>query len=193
MTAIVDRKPGPGRVFYLLALVPLVIGFAAMAVILVMSLPKLDDGLKQIVVPGERVLALEPGVHTVFLETHSVVDGRTYVVDNVAGLSVNVVGADGAPVAVTTPTASSTYALGGRAGYAINTFEIERAGDYSVSARYPDGDGPTTVIAVGQGFLSLLLVTVFSALAAALTGGLLAIGVVIWVAVLRRRARRPIP
>ncbi len=190
--AIVERDPGPGRIFYLLAVVPLILGVVAMVAILATGLPKMDDGLEQIVVPGERTLTLEPGAHTVFLETRSVVDGTVYAVDSVSGLSVTVTGADGTPVTLATPSGSSTYTLGGREGHSVNTFQIDRVGAYTVSAGYGGGEGPTTVIAVGQGFMGALLVLVFSALGVMFVSGIAAIGVVVWVAMARRRARRPV-
>ncbi len=85
------RKTGdraPGRGWYALGCLPVVLGFMAFFAILVSQLPKMDDGLEQIVVPGARELRLEPGEHTVFLEHRSVVDGKTYVVDQISGLAV---------------------------------------------------------------------------------------------------------
>lgn len=182
------KTGGPGCATYLLGCLPLLVGFGVMAAILVFSLPKMNAGLEQIVVPGERRLTLEPGTHMVFLETRSVVDGHAYVSGDVSGLSVRVVGADGTPVAVTPPNGTASYSLNGREGHAINAFQIATAGAYSVSADYGAGEGPRTVIAVGQGFLGGLFGTVFGGLAAVFIGGLVALGVFAWVLIRRRRA-----
>jgi hypothetical protein len=182
------KKGGPGCAAYLLGCLPLLAGFGVMIAILVVSLPKMNAGLEQIVVPGERSLTLEPGYHMVFLETRSVVDGRAYETGEVSGLTVHVVGADGTPVTVTTPGASATYSVNGREGHAINGFQIDRAGAYTVSADYGGAEGPQAVIAVGQGFLGGLFSTVFGGLAAVFIGALVALGVLVWVLVMRRRA-----
>lgn len=182
------KKGGPGCAAYLLGCLPLLVGFGVMVAILVVSLPKMTAGLEQIVVPGERSLTLEPGYHMVFLEPRSVVDGQAYVTEDVSGLTVHVVGADGTPVPVTTPNGTATYSLNGRQGYAINGFQIDRTGAYIVSADYGEGEGPRTVIAVGQGFLGGLMSTAFGSLAAVFIGGLVALGVVAWVLIRRRRA-----
>lgn len=180
-------KTGPGCAAYLLGCLPLLVGFGAMIAILVMSLPKMNDGLEQIVVPGEQQLTLEPGSHTVFLETRSVVNGHTYAADDVSGLTVRVTGADGTPVTVSPPVGTANYSLNGRVGHAVNTFEITRGGTYTVAADYGEGTGPQTVIAVGQGFLGTLMSAVFSSFAALAVGGLAAIGVMVWVLIRRRR------
>ncbi|MFC7378612.1 hypothetical protein [Brevundimonas sp. GCM10030266] len=182
-------RPRPGRIFYLVALLPMILGFAAMGVILATQLPKMKDGLQQIVVPGAREVALEPGTHTVFLETRSVVEGRAYVVDEVPGLQVRVEDAEGASVALSDPAASSTYSLGGRQGRSIGAFRIEQAGIYRVSADYGEGGGPQAVIAVGRDFIGGLLISIFSSLGAVFAGLGLTVGLAIWIYVSRHRAR----
>lgn len=181
---------GPGRALYLLALLPPICGFATLIIILVTRLPTLDDGLQQIVVPGSRDLALQPGVHTVFLERHSVVDGRVYAVDELSGLQVRVQAADGTPVEVTTPVGSASYSLGARQGDAINVFRVETAGTYRVSASYEGQAGPQTVIAVGLGFMTSIFATVLSALGAVFLGIILGVAVLAAVYFSRRRTRR---
>ncbi len=185
-----DPKKGPGRGWYALAILPAICGFAAMVAVLFVQLSKLDDGLEQIVAPGARDLRLEPGQHTVFLEYRSIVNGRVYRTDEVSGLIVRVEAPGGAPVAVTAPLGSAHYSLGGREGEALNAFRIERAGTYRVSADYEGQMGPQTVIAVGRGFLKLLLTTVLIALGAAFLGMILSGGAVIGVYLARRRARQ---
>ncbi|GAW41274.1 hypothetical protein SH203_01678 [Brevundimonas sp. SH203] len=180
----------PGRIFYLLALIPAICGAAAMVILLVTKLTTMDDGLQQIVVPGARELTLAPGDYTVFLETRSVVDGRLYVVDDVSGLAVKVEAADGAPVATHTPGGSSSYTLGGRQGQSFQAFRIDRPGAYRVSADYVGGAGPQTVIAIGKGFVAGLFGLVLSALGAMFGGMALSVAAVIWVAWSRRRTPR---
>lgn len=183
-------RKAPGRGWYALAVLPAICGVAAMGVILFTSLSRLDDGLEQIVVPGTRELELEPGRHTVFLEYSSVVDGRVYRVDQLSGLTVRVEAADGAPVAVNAPMGSASYTLGGRQGEAINVFDVEQAGAYRISADYDGAAGPQTVIAVGQGFMGRLFITILSALGAAFLGMILAVTVVVGVYMARRRVRQ---
>lgn len=182
-------RHGPGRGFYFVALLPMILGFAAMGIILATQLPKMKDGLQQIVVPGARELPLEPGGYTIFLETRSVVDGRAYAVDEVSGLQVRVEDADHTPVALSDPAASSTYSLGGRQGHSIRAFRIDRAGTYRIGADYDESGGPQAVIAVGQGFVGRLLVSIFSSLGAVFAGLALTVGLLIWIYISRHRAR----
>lgn len=180
-------RPRPGRIFYLVALLPVILGFVIMGVILATQLPKMKDGLQQIVVPGQRELTLEPGTHTVFLETHSVVDGRAYAVDEVPGLQIRVEAANGASVALSDPSGSSAYSLGGREGRSVSEFQIEKAGRYRVGADYGEAGGPQAVIAVGHDFVGGLLISIFSWLGAVFGGLALTAGLLIWVYIRRHR------
>lgn len=181
-------KKRPGRGWYAAAALPVICGFAAMGVVLFTQLSKMDDGLEQIVVPGARELRLEPGRQTVFLEYRSIVDGRVYAVDQVAGLTVRVEAADGAPVAVSAPMGSSTYTLGGRQGEAIHVFSVEQAGTYRISADYGGQEGPQTVIAVGQGFMGRLFATVFLGLGSVFLGLILGVATAVGIYLARRRS-----
>lgn len=183
-----ERKPG--RAFYLLALLPPICGIVALIFVVTTRLPMLDDGLKQIVVPGARELVLQPGDHTVFLETHSVVDGRAYSTDGVPGLSVHVEAADGTPVAMRTSFGNASYSMGSRQGQSINVFRIDQAGTYKVSADYDGADGPKTVIAVGQGFMAGIFISVLMAIGSLFLGMILGAAILVTVFLLRRRVRR---
>ena len=184
-------KSGPGRAAYLLGCLPILAGFGVMIALLVVNLPKMSDDLHQIVVPGARELTLEAGEHMVFLETRSMVDGRSYVADDVSGLAVSVVNADGLPIAVSPPSGTATYSLGGREGYAIAVFEVVTAGRHTVSEAYEDGvAAPETVIAVSGDFMGGLMGTAFSGLTAAFVGLLGAVAVVLWVRSRRRKVAR---
>jgi hypothetical protein len=85
----------PSRYWYLIAVLVFLAGFAGMAMVLFNQLSKLGDDLVQIVVPGERELTLEAGSYTIFHERQSIVDGRIFSVDSIAGLAVTLTSADG--------------------------------------------------------------------------------------------------
>lgn len=181
-------KRAPARGWYALAVAPMLIGLGVFLAVLISQLARLDDGLTQIVVPGERTLDLQPGVQTVFLETRSVVDSKVYRVEQVPGLTVKVVDPDGRAVRVGAPSGSATYTLGDRQGEAIHVFRVRQPGAYRISAAYDDGAGPETVIAVGAGFMGRLLTTVAAALGAIFLGLVLSIAVAAGVYLARRRA-----
>ena len=186
-----SASKAPARGWYALGCLPVILGFAAFIGILVAQLPKMDDELKQIVVPGAAELALEPGRHTVFLEYRSVVNGKVYAIDQVPGLSVRVEASDGTPVAVRAPMGSASYSLGGRRGEAIDVFEVDRAGTYRISADYGETAGPETVIAVGQDFMQGMFVVILSAMGVVAVGLLLSAAVIVAIYLARRKARRP--
>ena len=178
----------PSRLRYLLALAIFLAGMAGMAAFLITRLAAMQDGLTRFLVPGEQVLALEPGAYTIFHETHAVLDGKLYASPGIAGLAVTVAGPDGAPVPIT-PASSGRYSFGEHTGYSIFDFTAPSAGSYTVAGRYDDGaPTPEVVLAVGAGFLSGLLGTIFGALGIAFAGSIIAAGLAVLTLVRRRRA-----
>ncbi len=86
-------------------------------------------------------------------------------------------------------TSSSNYQFGGREGHAAFNFTADKAGDYTVAGRYPRGEnGVETVIAVGKGFVELLVGTILGALGLAFGGAGLAIYLFLRTLIRRRRA-----
>lgn len=178
----------PGRIWYLVAVGIFLAGMAAMAVFLLTRLTGFDEGLTRFIVPGEQALTLDAGNYTIFHEAQSVIDGKIYASSGLGGLMVNVTGADGGEVALRS-SGSGRYTFGGHTGFAVFDFTAASAGAYVVAGRYADGaPGPETVLAVGQGFLSSLLWTIFGALGIAFGGAAIAAAIGVTVLVKRRRA-----
>jgi hypothetical protein len=141
---------GPSRLWYLLAVVAFIAGFVGMGTVILNSLASLGDDLVQIVVPGERELALDAGSHTIFHERQSTVDGRIFNVENIAGLGVSLTSAAGDPIALS-PATAGTYQFGGRRGSAALQFEIEEPGQFLDGSRVvvdAQVDVPVVVAAV---------------------------------------------
>ncbi len=178
----------PGRIWYLVAVGIFLAGMAAMAVFLLTRLSGFDEGLTRFIVPGEQALTLDAGNYTIFHEAQSVIDGKIYASSGLGGLMVNVTGADGGEVPLRS-SGSGRYTFGGHTGFAVFDFTAPSAGAYVVAGRYADGaPGPETVLAVGQGFLSSLLWTIFGALGIAFGGAAIAAAIGVTVLVKRRRA-----
>ena len=186
----VGIERGPGRGGYLLAAVVLVLGVTGLAAVLYMGLSGL--AMQRVVVPGSAELALEEaGRYTIYHESRSVVDGRVYDVADVSGLTVELVSAEtGESVPLDSPVANTTYDLRGRSGRGVLTFEVDRPGAYRLSADYPAGGGPETVLAVGKGIGTRIATTVFGAIAIGIGSFLLAVAIGIVTFVRRRRAHR---
>lgn len=185
----VSPKKVPSRWWYAVAVLTLIAGLGAMGLFLFSRLTTLGEGMTQIVVPGERSLALTPASYTIFHERVSVVDGKVYNSGGIGGLLVSVTGPDGATVPLSTASITSRYQFGGREGVSVFDFTIATAGDYVVKGAYDEGQsGPQTVIAVGAGFATSLFVTIIGGLAFAFTGAGLTIAIALIVFLRRRRA-----
>ena len=183
----------PGRAGYVIAAVVLVAGLVGMALALYCGLSGLS--LQRVVVPGSGEIAIdEPGRYTIYHESRSVVDGRVYDVEGVAGLTVELVSAEtGETIPLEAPFGDTTYDFGGRSGRGVLAFDVDRSGDYRLSADYPGGSGPETVLAVGGGIGKRIAMTVVGAIASAGGGFVLALAIGIFTFVRRRRARRSVP
>jgi hypothetical protein len=188
MTVAAPAATPPGRIWYLVALVIFLAGMAAMAAFLVTRLMSMDSGLTRFVVPGEQTLTLEAGNYTIFHEPQGVIDDKIYAGGSIEGLSVTITGPDGATIQLA-PASSGRYSFGGHTGFAVFDFTAAAAGQYLVAANYPDHtSGPSTVLAVGAGFLSGLLTTIFGALGIAFGGAIIATIIAVRTLVKRRRA-----
>jgi len=187
MSTAVAGQRAPGRFWYLVAIAIFIVGMALMAVFLITRLTAFDAALVRFVVPGEHTVTLDEGRHTIFHETHSVIDGKVYSSASLGGLTVIVTGPGGSPVALT-PSGSGHYSMGSRSGVAVFDFTAESTGGYVVAGSYPDGGGPQTVLAVGPTFSSTIVLTVLGSLGIAFGGALIATGLVVLVLVKRRRA-----
>lgn len=183
----------PGRKGYVIAGVVLLVGVIAFGAILYLGLRGLS--MQRVIVPGATELGLdEPGRYTIYHESRSVMDGRVYDVADVAGLTVELVSAEtGESVPLDAPGANTTYELRGRSGRAVLTFEVGRPGAYRLSADYPAGGGPETVLAVGKGLGTRIAMTVAGAIALGLGSFLLAVAIAVVTFVRRRRAAHTIP
>ena len=190
-----EAKIGPSRWWYVLAALFPVIGIAGMAVVMLTGLLTLDEGFQRVVLPGHHELTLtETGSYTIFLEHHTVMDGRVYVTDqrSVSGLELTLISARNRDVIpLEPPGANTTYSVGGRSGVGVLTFDVNLPGLYVLSGRYPAGsEGPDAVFTIGHGFLGKVLVMVFGSLALLFGSGLLCVVTVLVVFLKRRKARK---
>jgi hypothetical protein len=184
----VPANPPPGRIWYLVALGIFLLGMAAMAAFLITRLMSMDSGLTRFVVPGETTLTFEAGTYTIFHEPQGVLDGKIYSSGSLSGLTVTVAGPDGNDVPLSA-AGSGRYSFGGHTGYSVFDFTAASPGPYVIAARYADdAPGPQTVLAVGAGFLSGLLTTIFGSLAIAFGGAIIAAIILVRTLVKRRRA-----
>lgn len=181
---------GPSRLWYVLAGAIVAVGFSLMAALLIWQLPYLTKGMQRVVMPGEASLILEPGTYTIFNEYRTQVDGKFYSGAPLDGLVLKIVGPNGSELDLDEPM-SSRYSVGGRHGVAAYAFTVTEPGPHTLKAKYEEGGrGYKVVLAVGQGFVTAILVLVFGCLS--LVFGSIGIAAAIAVPVHRKRrdARR---
>lgn len=186
----------PSRWYYALAVLLLVAGGAVFAWMVFAGLSRMNDGLQQVVVPGQAELRLDtPGRYTIYHEYRTVGGNKVYGSDQpLPPLTVTVVSRQtGAEVAVKPATVNEHYSLGSRSGRSIMAFTVEQPGTYVLAARYVDGaSGPEVVFAVGPGFAGGLVGTILGGMAV-LFGSLLASGTLAGVTFWKRyRAKQSI-
>jgi uncharacterized RDD family membrane protein YckC len=154
----------PGRKWYLVALLLVLLGLGAAALYFFPRFATIDSGVVRMVAPGETVMPLKPGAYTVFHEYSSVLGGQLYEAHDISGLRVAVATPAGAPV-VLRGTADTSYAFAGHKGVSLVAFDIDAPGDYRFSATYAGGIGQQTVLAVGQGFIGRIFSLIWGTIA----------------------------
>jgi hypothetical protein len=159
-------------------------GFGAAGLYLWPRLGSLEAGMIRVVVPGSATIALDKaGTYTIFHEKQSVVDGRYYASDSVAGLRVELAAeAGGAPLRIIPPVTSTSYSMGGRKGEAIFIFTVDRPGRYRMVTEVTGGQA---VLAIGQGTFGAIFTMIAGAIAIAFAGLALA-GIIVALAIWRR-------
>lgn len=166
-------------------------GFVVAGFNLFSGLGEFEGRMKQVVMPGSVTLDLsEAGVYTIFHERRSVVDGRSYSSDGMAGLRLSVFGADGTELNLK-PFSGSTYTFGGREGRSLYTFEVKAPGQYRIAGTLPDGrTEPKIVLALGPGVLGGMFKMIGLSIALAIGGVAVAALIVILTVIGRGKARR---
>lgn len=169
-------------------------GFAGALFYLMPRLGAADSRLIRIVVPGGSVLTLDKaGRYTIYHEKKSTVDGRYYASETVSGLRLRLTDeATGVPVTLTEPAAASNYTIGSKTGSSIFAFTIDRPGRYRLAADLAEGRSePKAVLAVEQGMLGEMFSLIFGTMAIAFAG--LGIAGAVVLAVLWRRSKPVAP
>jgi hypothetical protein len=188
------QETGPSRLYYGLAALVFVAGWVLFALVLFKNLSGLSSKLQQVVVPGKAELNLaQAGTYTIYYEYESVVGSKVYATGrSLSGLDCAVTAkVTGANVPVSSTTVNSHYSLGGRSGFSVFDFKIDRPGIYEIAAQYPEGqEGPEVVLAVGQGLTMGVLTTVFGGLAIVFGSIGLAVAIAVYTAVKRHKAMR---
>ncbi len=180
----------PGLWYYGLAILIIIIGFAAFAASIYSGISEAQSGLQQIAAPGEADLFLQgPGEYMIFYENNSYMDGRFYSTgEQISGLEIHVrEKATGHNIATYPANTSFTYSLGSRSGRAMMAFNIERAGIYQFNASYSGRMGPEVVLAVGKGMVEGLFSSIMISLLALF--GSIAVAAVISFVTYRRRKK----
>lgn len=136
----------------MLAWVPVVVG-VAIAVRGFYGVVDWAKGMPRIVVPGTGEISLGAGSYVVYGETLSRLDGTVYRTSSLE-LRCSLQASDGASIALETPSARSTYELGGFSGESMFAVTIPRAEAYRLSC---EGTGGPATLAVGTGFAMQIL------------------------------------
>jgi hypothetical protein len=179
----------PGRKWYVLAGIVLVVGLCAFAAILFFGLRGLGEGFDRFVAPGAATIDIEePGSYTIYREQGSL-DGVYYDYVNLPAIRVVVTAPSGTELPLLTPTMDETYSFGGRRGYSIFRFQTAETGAHRVEAFYPGGESsPQGILVVGRGFTKNLLFVIFAAIGTMFGTIFLTLAIAITTFVMRYRA-----
>jgi len=151
----------PGRWIYLLGAGLIVLAFLALIPGPVMVWQQVTQPMAgRGVVPGSfDVTCKKPGNYALFYEHQSVINGQTF---NTSSQLPNLQytlrhKTTGQRIQLDPFSGSYTYTRSQREGKAIQSFRIDKAGTYTLTAKRPPGEsGPRVVLAVGKGSIGQL-------------------------------------
>jgi hypothetical protein len=167
-------------------------GIAGFVVLLFVRLSSLDEGMKQVKVPGEQEIFLEkPGLYTVFHEYRSSIGNRIYSgPQGIPGLECHLTSKDsGKEISLAPSSMTSRYDYGGRSGVSVLEFTLEQPGNYVFRAGYPGGQaGNEAILTIEQGFVGGLFVTVFASIGILFGSITLSAVIVAWTLIKRSKS-----
>ncbi|MBK8482414.1 MAG: hypothetical protein IPL40_14815 [Proteobacteria bacterium] len=178
---------GPSRWWYVAGVILWLGACFTPAVTLSRGMQEKVSGLQRAVFPGQHQFDFAPGKYTAFYESRSAIGGALYATGaSLSGLSCGLTRDDGSAVKLKSPTAASSYSLGGYAGASIFQFEVATKGAYRMDCAYDGDKGQRIVISAGSGLMSSLVAPIIVAGLISLLG----LGTIIVVRVKRKRALR---
>ena len=155
-------KTPPGRIAYLYAVLPFIVGCVICSLLvmkMIHAIMATTDAYPRVLVPGVHTITLpEPGAYTIFFEYKSVIGNKAYAApeDAISGLVCELQDAKtGEPIRVRPSMTNMSYSFAGREGTSLFEFTIPAAGDYRLEAVFP-GSGETPqkyVLSIGHGFM----------------------------------------
>ena len=184
-----DSNVQPSIWYYGLAVLIIIIGFAAFAGYLFSGISSMESGLTQMTSPGNAELDLkDPGEYTIFCESQSYFNGSIYNTGGqIQGLKISVSEKASGQTLPTYTAMGTTYSMGSRFGQSIAAFKVERPGFYWINTSYPKGPGPEVVLAVGKGVVENIFYLVIASIL--LLFGSIAIAAIITIVTYTRRKK----
>ena len=187
----------PSRVWYAVAALVLAAGATVFVILLVSfitGITALPQSMTRVIAPGAFDIKLDkPGDYTIFDEYQSIVGGRVFSNSGrLAGLSCTLTDkATGRNIPIAPASSSATYTTGSFAGRSLFEFTAPAAGVYTLTAEYSGVPAaPQSVLAIGQGFMKDILVSIIKMFVAIGTLVLsLLLSILIFVLTLIRRSQ----
>jgi hypothetical protein len=180
-------------VWFVVAAVIAVAGFAGAVFYLMPRLAAADARMMRVVVPGNAMLVFDkPGPYMIYHEKKGTVDGRYYDSESVNGLQLGLTAdATGAHVKLVDPSPGESYKIGNRSGESIYAFTLDQPGLYRLHADLAGSS--KAVVTINQGSLvAATFRTILGALGIAF-GGLAVAGAIVFVVVWQRiKAAKPV-
>jgi len=149
-------------------------GIVSFISIIYFGIRDINEHMQVVDMPGSQTLALQDvGTYNIFHELEAGVSTGSY--EDIQGLVLTLTGPDGEPVTVEPQVGSFTYSWGGKEGYGIYHFNIDRPGEYQLSGSYPESDAGKVRITVNHNFMKNLMLLILGGFAALGVPGLLAV------------------
>ncbi|VAX24647.1 hypothetical protein MNBD_NITROSPINAE02-2019 [hydrothermal vent metagenome] len=195
-----ETARAPGRIYYLLGPVVLLLGGAMLGYYIYFGFTRFDYRVEQtfpvrVLAPGSYEIELErEGDYSIYYEYESELQGKQYF-SRIEDRNFDISLTSKAPpkkIEIDRPFGSVKYMLPGRKGVAIGAFKITEPGIYTFSvSQADDTKGARAVIAIGSGMFGFIGETILMVLGGlAIFVATFALAAIIMVAVYIKRSRR---
>src|SRR5688572_1846016 len=136
------------------------------------------EGMQRIAMPGKAEIVLPAGMSTLYVESSSIIDGKTYQAAEGFSFRCAVTDPAGKEMSLAKASSSVSYSIGDYAGHNVFDVRVDAAGTYVLGCEAP---GPFAM-AIGGGVGSWIVVAVVGALVP------IALGLLTFILVLVKRS-----
>lgn len=190
-----QQKIRPGKVWYVVAGLILVIGIALFIFFVVGAIKSATDSIiTRVTAPGTESIEIDKaGKYTIYFEYDSVLDGKVYHTNDISDMYFTLTNkSTGEHIDLDNSAVNASYSLNGRSGKSIFEFEVDEPGEYILKTEYDTENGENAVLAVGHPFVTQMVLQIFLAIGSMFVATIVPIGIFVITLIRRGKSKKQV-